>query len=327
MRVLTISIVTVLVVYASTHRTRAAENAEQRFAQAQGYYRNGFYRRADLYYLRALTLDRKNKKFLNAYAWLLATCPDVKLRNSEIAIKAGIDAVFQADEKDSANYQDTLAAAYACKGNFSGAITWQQRANGGLQGIERERGAKRLAFYMKGEAWVDLYSSVPREPVLIPRSLFENRRDIERLVAREETTAISVLGAIYLWKNTGSRPPRSFFRASSEAIAPLEYKLVSDEEYDDDDFAGGAAVLAMAATKHLKLMQQLSDAKNIERDTRCALLVEMAAGVGPKRAAEIEEFCRRNESRISPPYVAEAWRNLEFAVEKQIHDEFQTASQ
>jgi tetratricopeptide (TPR) repeat protein len=64
---------------------------------------------------------------MNGYAWLLATCPDEKLRNAADAIHYAEQACQETGYQDPA-YLDTLAAAHAAGGNFSEAIKWEQKA-------------------------------------------------------------------------------------------------------------------------------------------------------------------------------------------------------
>jgi tetratricopeptide (TPR) repeat protein len=60
-------------------------------------------------------------------AWLMATCPDEKFRNSELAIEAAQKAI-EIDGDSDYRYLETLAAAQANAGEFDNAITTQQRA-------------------------------------------------------------------------------------------------------------------------------------------------------------------------------------------------------
>lgn len=65
----------------------------------------------------------------NEYAWLLATSPDDKIRNSSEAIYYARLACEKDGYKNSASL-DTLAAAYASADQFDQAISWEQKALG-----------------------------------------------------------------------------------------------------------------------------------------------------------------------------------------------------
>lgn len=98
-----------------------------------------------------------NVSALNAMAWLRATCPDERLRD-------GTRAVELAEELYSKGTTwarlDTLAAAYACDGQFEKAVETQKKANALLE--RKEPGKKkdlegqeaRLKLYEQGKAYV-----------------------------------------------------------------------------------------------------------------------------------------------------------------------------
>ena len=79
------------------------------------------------------------------YAWLLATCPDVGIRNGKEAVRWAT-VVFNAGRQEDARVLETLAAAYAEVGDFSQAIHWQSQAIGLLTGDEAAA-RQRLAGY------------------------------------------------------------------------------------------------------------------------------------------------------------------------------------
>jgi tetratricopeptide (TPR) repeat protein len=68
-----------------------------------------------------------NVPVLNSYAWLLATCPESKLRDGLSAVKFAEKAIASG-ERTNANYLETLAAAYAEVGRFTNAVSTQLEA-------------------------------------------------------------------------------------------------------------------------------------------------------------------------------------------------------
>jgi hypothetical protein len=92
-------------------------------------------------------------------AWILATCPDSKLRDGKIAVAAATRAAELTNWKES-DVLRTLAAAYAETGDFTNALRWERRGveleKESLKNfLPRDRGLKgpgvvedRLALYM-----------------------------------------------------------------------------------------------------------------------------------------------------------------------------------
>ncbi|HVW00777.1 MAG TPA: tetratricopeptide repeat protein, partial [Planctomycetaceae bacterium] len=82
----------------------------------------------------------------NQKAWLLATCPDDKLRNGQTAIELATKACQLTDWKN-AGWIDTLAAAYAEVGDFDKAVEMQERALKGVNSKARKEFEARLELY------------------------------------------------------------------------------------------------------------------------------------------------------------------------------------
>ena len=104
-------------------------------------------------YEGALTADADHSRAANNLAWLLATAPDVGLRDGERAVNLAEELV--ADRSDPGTL-DTLAAAYAEAGRFAEAITTGERAiaRSGGRDPNFEHGARsRLDLYRQGQAY------------------------------------------------------------------------------------------------------------------------------------------------------------------------------
>jgi tetratricopeptide (TPR) repeat protein len=97
-----------------------------------------------------------NSQYARAYqnaAWMMATCPDKKYRNTELAVSSAKKAI-ELEQVQSMRAFDTLAAAYAAMGNMPAAVKYQKRAIQLATEGERDEVQQRLALYERGEAYV-----------------------------------------------------------------------------------------------------------------------------------------------------------------------------
>jgi len=85
----------------------------------------GQYRQAAKDYRAAIRVDPKLGRAYQSAAWLMATCPDERYRETQKAVSAARRAVEL--DGESYRYLDTLAAAYANAGNFEKARAVQAR--------------------------------------------------------------------------------------------------------------------------------------------------------------------------------------------------------
>jgi len=87
----------------------------------------GEYKKALADFKKAVDLDPKSGIAQNSLAWLLATCPDAKIRDGGKAVEAAKKAIKQF-KSPPAYVVDTLAAAHAESGDFKEAAKQQKKA-------------------------------------------------------------------------------------------------------------------------------------------------------------------------------------------------------
>lgn len=110
----------------------------------------GSYADAVAEYNRALELDSKLTQALTGSAWLLATCPDDKLRNSDLAIQRAQSAIEIGGDNDALNL-DTLAAAQANAGDFEAAMNTVHKAIDVSSDDERAAYEDRMHLYERAK--------------------------------------------------------------------------------------------------------------------------------------------------------------------------------
>jgi len=85
------------------------------------------YQAAKDYFGRAITLWPDDVRSLHSFAFLLATCPSLPLRDGKLALRHAQHACELTDWKD-AYILETLAAAYWQSGDRKRAIEWQKKS-------------------------------------------------------------------------------------------------------------------------------------------------------------------------------------------------------
>jgi Flp pilus assembly protein TadD len=133
--------------HAEAHvRLGDALEAQGRTAEALAHWRDG------------LELQPNDPPTLRRVAWLLATSPDGAIRNGAEALALAVRAIQLSGGKD-AQVLDTLAAAYAEKGQFANAALTARRAQAraaqeNQPALARDIGV-RIALYEAGQPFRD----------------------------------------------------------------------------------------------------------------------------------------------------------------------------
>jgi tetratricopeptide (TPR) repeat protein len=97
----------------------------------------------------AIAIDPDCAAAYRGAAWIMATCPQVKYRNTKAALEAAEQALALAEAQGTVSYAhyDTLAAAYANAGRFAEAQRAQQKALSMGPEAESRPLTHRLAMY------------------------------------------------------------------------------------------------------------------------------------------------------------------------------------
>ena len=98
-------------------------------------------------------LDKMSSRAYQAAAWLMATCPEARFRQADLAVQAAEHAIQLAGTRDQ-RCLDTLAAAYANAGRFDEAVTTLNKAMDSTKN-ERDRVALqgRMRLYKSGKPY------------------------------------------------------------------------------------------------------------------------------------------------------------------------------
>ncbi len=121
---------------------------------ADAYQFLGHWEEAAKAYRAAVALNNQMPRAYQNAAWLMATCPDAKIRNVELALSAAKKAIELVGTRTPQTL-DTLAAATAAAGRYAEAVKLQQQAIALTNDkSERSEFAQRMAIYQRGQAYV-----------------------------------------------------------------------------------------------------------------------------------------------------------------------------
>jgi len=103
-------------------------------------------------YRQAIRLNPRQGRAYQSVAWLMATCPDDKIRNPQMAVEAANQAI--ALDGKNARYLDTLAAALAASGKFDDALKHQQQALNTINDGDPAPLEERMKLYADHQPYV-----------------------------------------------------------------------------------------------------------------------------------------------------------------------------
>lgn len=166
---------------------------------ARGYNQRGFVRtkQGDLEgaiadYEQALALFPRWVEVYNNIAWLLATCPDPRIRNGQKAVTLAQKAV---ELNPSADYYATLAAAHAENGAFEQAIAVQQQVREilGTNETEAQKAASRtrIAKFRTGQPLREDYAPAAATEAQVPSAQSPAPKKVPPKAAAKQETVTS----------------------------------------------------------------------------------------------------------------------------------------
>jgi tetratricopeptide (TPR) repeat protein len=114
--------------------------------------RQGQFEQAIAHYQAAIKLAPNNPSFLNNLAWLLATCPEARVRNGQQAVQLA-ERVCQLTDYEQPQLICTLAVAYAETGRFEDAAATSERAR------ELAQAAGQQALALQSQKLLQLFKA------------------------------------------------------------------------------------------------------------------------------------------------------------------------
>jgi tetratricopeptide (TPR) repeat protein len=140
-----------------------SKNAAAFTNRGDAYMDQGQYERAATDYRTAIQLDSKYGRAYQSAAWLMATCPDERFRDTKKAIEAA-EKALQLDGADDYHYLDSLAAAYANAGRYDDAQSTLKQALTMTPEADAPRLKERLSLYEQNEPYRDSPRVALRRP-------------------------------------------------------------------------------------------------------------------------------------------------------------------
>jgi tetratricopeptide (TPR) repeat protein len=139
------------------------ENAVTLTNRGDLYSELGYYEEAAADFRAATAADSKLIRAHLSMAWLMATCPDPKLRSARGAMQELSRAQTNTSTSDP-KYLDILAAAHACGGNYAQARTTLEHAIKLASAEDTEAYQERLALYEEERPYLTVAPQREPEP-------------------------------------------------------------------------------------------------------------------------------------------------------------------
>lgn len=131
----------------------ASDSAAYATDLADAYQYLGRWEQATAAYRQAVAINSKYPRAYQNAAWLMATCPNPKFRNVELAMSAAKKVIELSGERSSQTL-DTLAAATAASGRHREAADLQQQAVQLASREDQPEMSQRLELYQAGKNYV-----------------------------------------------------------------------------------------------------------------------------------------------------------------------------
>jgi tetratricopeptide (TPR) repeat protein len=112
----------------------------------------GYYDKAARDFRKAIQLEPNSGRAYRSAAWLMATCPDKKIQNDQLAMEAAKKSI-ELVGKPSFWELDTLAAAQASSGDFDAAKQTLTHAMKLASNVQRKTLATRLMLYQQSKPY------------------------------------------------------------------------------------------------------------------------------------------------------------------------------
>ncbi len=160
----------------------ASDSAVYHTDLADAYQFTGQWKEAAETYREAVAINGRYARAYQNAAWLMATCPDKKYRNTELALSSAKKAM-ELEAAPSMRAFDTLAAAYAATGKLPDAVKFQKRAIQLAAEGDKEEVSQRLALYERGKAYIQ-----PEASGVPPTEMVEGTKPKVRTAAETTST-------------------------------------------------------------------------------------------------------------------------------------------
>jgi tetratricopeptide (TPR) repeat protein len=183
----------------------------------------GEYAKALADYIEASRINPSDATYHNNHAWILATCPDIQLRDGRKAVDIATRACELSGWK-AAYIIDTLAAAYAEAGEFASAVKWQSKA---VELAPRSQSAEirfRLGLYQQNTPFREQASSPDRARDFVERGNASLEAGNASRAITEFTVAIHLAGQAPMRSRAHEERAQAWLSQSDYAAAVADFQ-------------------------------------------------------------------------------------------------------